>query len=75
MIVGAYQADPSGSMSGEAYIIFGSLTWTQSLLGLGALGSGGLTLQGAERRDYVGHSVAGVGGERLEGGGGVLSGI
>ncbi|CAN0059055.1 unnamed protein product, partial [Hapterophycus canaliculatus] len=61
MIVGAFQADPSGSMSGEAYIIFGSLTWTESLLGLGTLGASGLTLRGADRRDYFGHSVAGAG--------------
>lgn len=49
-------------MSGEVYVVFGSLTWTESLLDLGELGSYGLTFTGAERREYVGHSVAGAGG-------------
>lgn len=49
-------------MSGEVYVVFGSLSWTGSLLNLGELGRSGLTLQGAERREYVGHSVAGAGG-------------
>lgn len=62
IIIGAYQADPTGSMSGEVYVVFGSLGWTESLLNLGELGTRGLTFEGAERREYVGHSVAGAGG-------------
>ena len=49
-------------MSGEVYVVFGSFSWTESLLNLGELGSRGLTFTGAERREYVGHSVAGAGG-------------
>lgn len=44
-------------------MVFGSLSWTESLLNLGELGASGLTLQGAERRQYVGHSVATAGGK------------
>lgn len=64
MIIGAFQSDPAGSMSGEVYVVFGSLTWTDSILDLGELGLRGLTFEGAERREYVGHSVAGAGGAR-----------
>lgn len=67
IIIGAYQADPVGSMSGEVYVVFGSLSWTESLLNLGELGARGLTFQGAERREYVGHSVAGAGGVYRDG--------
>lgn len=71
MLIGGYQADPAGSMSGEVYVVFGSLSWTESLVRLGELGSQGLTFQGADRREYVGHSVAGAGGVNGAGGGGV----
>lgn len=50
-------------MSGEAYVIFGSLDWTAETVDLENLGTGGLTLHGGMRREYVGYSVAGAGGE------------
>lgn len=62
MIIGAHQADPSGSMSGEAYVIFGVVDWTASAVDLAALGAGGLTFEGSARRAYLGHRVAGAGG-------------
>lgn len=65
MVIGAYQADPSGSMSGEAYVVFGSVGWTASAVDLADLGAGGgLTFAGSARRSYLGHSVAGAGGMR-----------
>lgn len=62
MVIGAHQADPSGSMSGEAYVIFGEVDWTASAVDLAALGAGGLTFEGSARRAYLGHRVAGAGG-------------
>ena len=50
-------------MSGEIYIIFGSLNWTADNIDLGNLGASGLTLRGGTRREYAGYSVAGAGGE------------
>ncbi|CAM9609391.1 unnamed protein product, partial [Laminaria digitata] len=61
MIIGAHQADPSGSMSGEAYVVFGSADWTASTVDLADLGAGGLTFEGSARRAYLGHKVAGAG--------------
>lgn len=62
MIIGAHQADPSGSMSGEAYVIFGVVDWTASAVDLADLGAGGLTFEGSAQRAYLGHRVAGAGG-------------
>lgn len=63
LVIGAHRADPQGSMSGEAYVVFGSLDWTTTTVDLGNLGTGGLTLQGGVRREYIGYSVSGAGGE------------
>lgn len=62
MVIGAHQADPSGSMSGKAYIIFGVVDWATSVVDLADLGAGGLTFEGSARRAYLGHRVAGAGG-------------
>lgn len=62
ILVGAYKADPAGSMSGAAYIVFGSTAWSAGTIDLGDLGAGGLTLDGGDRREYAGYSVAGAGG-------------
>lgn len=62
ILIGAYRADPEGSMSGEVYVIFGSLSWTSEIVDLSNLGAGGLTFQGGARREYTGYSVAGAGG-------------
>lgn len=64
MLIGAYQADPSGSMSGKAYVVFGSADWTAGAVDLAELGVGGLTFEGSAQRSYLGHSVAGAGGTR-----------
>lgn len=62
ILIGAYKSDPEGSMSGSAYIVFGSTTWIDDTVDLAEMGAAGITLQGAERREYAGYSVAAAGG-------------
>lgn len=62
IIVGAYKADPAGSLSGAAYIVFGSKTWSEGTVDLAELGAGGITLEGGDQREYAGYSVASAGG-------------
>ncbi|CAM9437191.1 unnamed protein product, partial [Sphacelaria rigidula] len=61
VLIGAYKSDPEGSMSGSAYIVFGSTTWVDDTVDLAEMGAAGITLQGAERREYAGYSVAAAG--------------
>lgn len=64
ILIGAYRADPEGSMSGAAYIVFGSTTWSKDTVDLAELGGSGITLEGGGRREYAGYSVAGAGGAK-----------
>ncbi|CAM9572147.1 unnamed protein product [Discosporangium mesarthrocarpum] len=61
ILIGAHKADPAGSMSGEAYVVFGAIDWSVASVDLGSLGSAGLTFQGGDRRYYSGFSVSGAG--------------
>lgn len=62
ILVGAYRADPTGSMAGTAYVVFGSYSWSSDVVDLAELGAAGLMLEGGAQRDYAGYSVASAGG-------------
>lgn len=62
LVVGARLADPSGSASGEAYIVYGFSDPSVADLDLGTLDvTTGLRFQGAAADDRTGHSVASAG--------------
>src|SRR6056297_463369 len=60
VIVGAYAADPDGnSRAGESYVVFGKAD--SAPIDLGALGSGGLRIDGIDANDESGRPVSGAG--------------
>ena len=64
LIIGANQADPNGSRSGETYVVYGgaSAPDTAGVLALSALdGSNGFRLDGIDRGDRAGYSVSSAG--------------
>ncbi|MEM1369584.1 MAG: hypothetical protein AAGG02_16550 [Cyanobacteria bacterium P01_H01_bin.15] len=62
IIIGATDADPNGSSSGETYVVFGNSGGFSSEIELLALdGSNGFVLNGIDRRDFSGNSVSGAG--------------
>ena len=64
LIIGANQANPNGSRSGETYVVYGgaSAPDTAGVLALSALdGSNGFRLDGIERGDRAGYSVSSAG--------------
>jgi Ca2+-binding RTX toxin-like protein len=62
LIIGAYAADPSGSNSGESYVVFGSGSGFAASLDLASLnGSNGFRLDGIDAVDLSGISVASAG--------------
>ena len=64
LIIGARGADPNGSRSGEAHVVYGgaSAPGTDGMLELSALdGSNGFTLTGIDPYDYAGVSVSSAG--------------
>ncbi len=59
VIIGAHQADPNGSRSGEIYVVFGTSTPFASSVKLDTLdGSSGFILHGIDGGDISGFSVA-----------------
>ncbi|NBB16576.1 hypothetical protein GVN21_14530 [Caulobacter sp. SLTY] len=59
LIIGAPQADPNGSSSGAAYVVFGSRTGFGATLALSSLdGSNGFQINGAAANDRAGWSVS-----------------
>ena len=62
LIIGAYSADPSGSYSGRAYVVFGSAGGVTSPFKLSILdGSNGFAIDGEDTYDFAGVSVSGAG--------------
>ena len=64
LIIGANQAAPNGSRSGETYVVYGgaSAPDTAGVLALSALdGSNGFRLDGIDRGDRAGYSVSSAG--------------
>ena len=64
LIIGAWQADPNGSRSGETYVVYGgaSAPGTAGVLDLSMLdGSNGFILNGIDRADTSGVSVSSAG--------------
>jgi hypothetical protein len=63
MLIGARNADASGNAkdrAGDSYLIFGSAV-PPSWINLANLGTLGMTISGADFREYSGHSVSGAG--------------
>lgn len=58
LIVGAYFADPNGSNSGRAYVIFGKASTTAVELSAITSGTGGFVINGAAGDDDAGRSVS-----------------
>jgi Ca2+-binding RTX toxin-like protein len=62
VIIGAYTADPHGSNSGAAYVVFGKAAGFSANLDLSTLnGTNGFKLSGAALNDQAGRSVASAG--------------
>ncbi|MEQ9355166.1 MAG: VCBS domain-containing protein [Coleofasciculus chthonoplastes F2-STO-03] len=62
LVIGAPNADPKGSDSGQAYVIFGRNSRFSASLELSSLnGNNGFTINGIEAGDRAGTSVSGVG--------------
>jgi hypothetical protein len=63
LIVGAFQADPSGkSHAGKSYVVFGKKDNTDAIeLSAIAAGAGGFVINGESVRDYSGRSVSNAG--------------
>ncbi len=65
LLVGAYQADPSGrSMAGETYLVYGRPTGLPALIALNSTwmnGSNGVILAGGKTMDYSGYAVSSAG--------------
>ena len=63
LIVGAYGADPHGSMSGSSYVVFGQTGNATVSLSSSAVtgGNGGFVMNGAAASDYSGYSVSSAG--------------
>ena len=62
LVIGAIGADPNGSSSGSAYVVFGTSAGIVSPLLLSTLdGTNGFRLDGATADDRAGTSVAGIG--------------
>lgn len=62
MVIGAFGADPSGSRSGEAYVVFGSRSGFPANVDLAALdGTDGFRLDGVDAGDAAGVAVDGAG--------------
>jgi hypothetical protein len=62
LVIGAAEADPNGSSSGRAYVLFGSRSPFEPLVDLGRLdGTNGFAVSGEAAFDRAGGAVAGVG--------------
>lgn len=62
VVVGASQADPTGSYSGASYVVFGQAGGFLPTLNLSTLdGANGFQISGEAALDYSGFSVAGAG--------------
>jgi Ca2+-binding RTX toxin-like protein len=62
LIIGAYRADPNGSLSGASYVLFGKATGFDALIDVSALdGSNGFKISGVAAGDTSGHSVSDAG--------------
>ncbi|MEO0387625.1 MAG: hypothetical protein AAF281_08860 [Pseudomonadota bacterium] len=62
LIVGAEAADPSGTVTGAAYVIFGSDAGFAGSIDVGALdGTAGFALTGADTADSAGQAVSAAG--------------
>ncbi len=62
LLIGAPYADPNGSYSGAAYVVFGGAGGFAGSLNLGSLtGSAGFVMNGAAEYDHAGQAVSGAG--------------
>jgi hypothetical protein len=62
LIIGAYHADPNGSLSGQSYVVFGSRSGFSASLNLSALNGGnGFKINGIAAYDESGNSVSSAG--------------
>jgi hypothetical protein len=62
LLIGAYAANPNDSNSGSSYVVFGSSSGFDSVIGLSSLnGSSGFRLDGVTTKDFSGWSVSAAG--------------
>ena len=62
LLIGAPYADPHGSYSGAAYVVFGKAGGFAGSVDLGSLtGSAGFVMKGAAANDFAGQAVSGAG--------------
>ncbi|MCC5607716.1 hypothetical protein LC612_13190 [Nostoc sp. CHAB 5834] len=70
LIIGAYGADPNGSVSGQSYVVFGKSTGFGATLNLSTLnGANGFAINGINAGDTSGWSVSSAGdvnGDRID---------
>src|SRR5262249_12317098 len=75
LLVGAWGADPHGSLSGQSYVVFGKSSGYTANLDLSSLdGTNGFALSGAGAGDYSGYSVASAGNINGDGLGDIIIG-
>ncbi len=75
MIVGAFQADPNGGISGSSYVVFGKASAFDAQMDLSSLdGSNGFRLDGEKVGSFSGLSVSGAGDVNGDGFGDVIIG-
>ncbi|BAZ29674.1 hypothetical protein NIES4074_21210 [Cylindrospermum sp. NIES-4074] len=62
LIIGASDADPNGSRSGQSYVVFGKSSGFSPILNLSTLnGANGFAINGIAQDDLSGHSVSSAG--------------
>ena len=62
LIIGAFRADPNGSVSGESYVVFGQSGGFSNVLNLSSLnGTNGFVINGIDADDRSGRSVSSAG--------------
>ncbi|MCB9754064.1 MAG: FG-GAP repeat protein [Myxococcales bacterium] len=61
MIIGAYGADPNGSQSGRAFVLYGKQDTDAVSLATLTLGDDGFVINGETLADYAGYAVSGGG--------------
>ena len=66
-LIGADQAEPNGSGSGEAYLVFGAARWDETFELAELDGDNGFVLYGPRAGDYAGEAVSGAGDVNADG--------
>ncbi|MCC5620326.1 hypothetical protein [Nostoc sp. CHAB 5715] len=67
LIIGAFNADPNGTDSGQSYVVFGNTGWSATLNLSTLNGANGFTINGIAEGDWSGYSVSSAGDVNADG--------